>query len=367
MGVLVSCQPRPEVLIGELDDAIFAADFGDLIAGNGRPVYQDPAKFFRNTHPAKALTTVVRAVFDRLADPEQPGRLIRLSTGFGGGKTHTLMALWHLARNIDNPALGVALLPVAGRPMKVAVAAVDASKAGNPTFAVHGKDRPRSLWGEIAWQLGGSAALEKLGAADSPEANPTEPEFEGLFPDGPVLILLDELVVYMASLSSQGQGNLKAILTKLASIASRRPQTVVVVTDPGVQRAYADQALQLGMHLEEVEAAIALDDIIGRKGSDYDPIGDESAQVIITRLFESVDEETARSTAAEYSSLYARVNADLPGSVPLAALGAEYRAKIQQAYPLRISLQSDQSFRSNPISRFGAFRSPAREAVGALT
>ena len=360
MGVLTTCQPRPEVLIGELDDAIFAADFGDLIAGNARPVYQDPAKFFRNTHPAKALTAVISAVFDRLADGEQPGRLIRLSTGFGGGKTHTLMALWHLAMKIDDPALGDALLPAAGRPTRVSVAAIDASKAGTPLFAVHGKDRPRSLWGEIAWQLGGSAALAQLGPADDPEANPTEQEFESLFPDGPVLVLLDELVVYMASLTTQGQGNLKAILTKLASIASHRPQTVVVVTDPADQRAYADQAGQLGLHLAEVEAAIALDDIIGRKASDFDPIGDESAQVIITRLFDAVDTEAAAATAADYASLYARVNADLAGSVPLEALSAEYQAKIKQSYPFHPRLLATASDRLGALQEFNKSRGTLR-------
>jgi predicted AAA+ superfamily ATPase len=208
MGVLTGCTPRQEVLKGDLDDAIFAADFGDLIADKAPKVYGEAPTFFQNTHPAKQLCKVVQAVFDRVATAKEGGATIRLSTGFGGGKTHTLMALWHLARNIDNPGMGTDLLPAAGRPKKVKVCALDASKAGVPTFARHGKTDVRSLWGELAYQLGSEKGWKLLGNADDPERQPDEALLEKLFPAGPVLLLLDELVVYMATLSERGQGNL---------------------------------------------------------------------------------------------------------------------------------------------------------------
>jgi predicted AAA+ superfamily ATPase len=103
MGVLTSCKPRKEVLKGDLNDAIFAADFGDLIDGTAPPVYRDPKLFFQNTHPAVPLCSIARRVFERLANPKEAGAFLRLSTGFGGGKTHTLTAFWHLANNIGDP------------------------------------------------------------------------------------------------------------------------------------------------------------------------------------------------------------------------------------------------------------------------
>ena len=114
-------RPRTEVLKGELTDAVFAADFGRLVAGDPdvSKVYSNAATFFANTHPAQQLCRVVGAVFGRLADPKEGGATIRLSTGFGGGKTHTLMALWHLAQNVDKTSMGTELLPAAGRPGKV--------------------------------------------------------------------------------------------------------------------------------------------------------------------------------------------------------------------------------------------------------
>ena len=55
MGVRDFCVPREDVLRGEINDAIFAADFGDLVSDGAPDVYRDPATFYANTHPAREL------------------------------------------------------------------------------------------------------------------------------------------------------------------------------------------------------------------------------------------------------------------------------------------------------------------------
>jgi len=358
MGILKYCKPRKEVLKGDLDDAIFAADFGDLIAGKAPKVYGDPKTFFQNTHPAKQLCKVIEVVFERLADPKEAGATLRLSTGFGGGKTHTLMALWHLAKNISNLSLGTELLPAAGRPKSVTVVGVDLGKAGYPVFSQHGKTKVHSLWGEIAFQLGGASALKLLGEADHPERQPTEPLISKWFPSGPVLILLDEIVVYMAALSEQGQGNLLAFLNKLASVVSKRPQTVLVVTDPADQRAYAKQAQKLGD--AQMAAAIKLDDLFGRKMTDFDPIGEEAAKVIIRRLFEKVDSAGAQAASAAYHSLYDRVVKEYPGCLPPSASTTEYSKKIVECYPFHPRLMETAQGRLGALQEFNKSRGTLR-------
>jgi hypothetical protein len=330
MGVLTGCKPRKEVLTGELDDAIFAADFGDLIAGKAPRVYGDAATFFQNTHPAAQLCKVIEVVFGRLANPEEGGATIRLSTGFGGGKTHTLMAMWHLAENVADLALGAELLPAAGRPKTATVAAVDGSDAGE-TFARHGKAVTKSLWGELAYQLGGEKAWKALGELDDPERQPDQPLVEGWFPSGPVLLLLDELVVYMATLSERGQGNLLAFLGKLTSVVANRPQTALVVTDPAGQPSYAQQAASLAAAI--AAATVKLDDIFGRKMSDFDPVGGEAARVIVRRLFQKVDGAAAQAASKVYYDLYERVSHDQPGTVPPTAANASFAKRIVDAYP----------------------------------
>lgn len=332
MGVLTGCKPRLEVLEGDLEDAIFAADFGDLIAEDPRTpaVYRDPKTFFANTHPAKDLQRIVQHVFGRLAKKGEAGAAIRLSTGFGGGKTHTLMALWHLASNIGKSGLGAELLPGAGRPKSVSVVAIDGSKAGAPVFLRHGAVQVKSLQGEVAYQLGGAAAVRKLGKADDVDAQPDEQLVASLFPEGPALILLDELVIYMAGLSDQGQSNVLAFINKLVSIAVKRPQTVIVITDPGTQMAYAKVSTALQKMLD---AAKKLDEILGRKLSDFDPIGAESARVIARRLFERIDPAAAEAASATYHALYLRVAEEHLELIPASATSPDYAKRIVESYP----------------------------------
>lgn len=358
MGVLTGCKPRKEVLKGDLDDAIFAADFGDLIEDKAPAVYGKAAAFFQNTHPAQPLRKLIEAVFGRLANSKEPGAAIRLSTGFGGGKTHTLMALWHLGKNIGDHTLGTDLLPAAGRPKAVTVAAVDGSKAGVPVFARHGKTEIGSLWGELAYWLGGENAARTLGKNDDPESQPDAGSLEKLFPPGPVLILLDELVVYMATLSDRGQGNVLALVTKLAAVASKRPQTVLVVTDPGAQAAFASQSERLRQGLVPIETK--LDEVFGRKMSDFDPIGDESAEVIIRRLFERVDSGAAQAASATYHSLYDRVAREKPNLLTPSAAGAPYAKSIVRSYPFHPRLLDTAKDRLGALQEFNKSRGTLR-------
>jgi hypothetical protein len=359
VGILSTCKPRPDVLSGDLKDAIFAADFGDVVAGHsGTPdVYRDPELFFRNTHPARDLTRIVREVFGALAKSGEPGLALRLSTGFGGGKTHTLLSLWHLARNIDNSKLGTELLPAAGRPKQVHVAAVDGAKAGHPVFAQHGGVVVKSLAGELAYRFGGAAAVKQLGEADDVTAQPTEAAIETTFPDGPVLILLDELVMYLSGLDDQGRKNTLNVVNKLVAIASRRPQTVLVVTDPGVQPAYAGESADLGKVLT---AARALDELLGRKTTDFDPIGSESAKVIARRLFESVEPSAAQQAAKAYHSLYARVADEHPDLIPASARTEEYSQRILESYPFHPRLLDTAKDRLGALADFQRSRGVLR-------
>ena len=241
-AVRESCVPRSEVLKGDLGDAIFAADFGHVIEERAPEVYQNPEEFFRNTHPAAPLRKVISTIFGRLADPNEAGAVIRLSTGFGGGKTHTLIALWHLAKTISQ-TLGTELLPAAGRPKDVAVAGVDGDKLGATVCGRHDGLITQSLWGELAFQLSGAEGYAKAESVDNPETAPDSALIREALPsDKPVLILLDELVLYMAKLSEQGRKSLLAFVGALTSEIAGRSQSVLVITDPAGQPSYRKEA-----------------------------------------------------------------------------------------------------------------------------
>jgi len=355
MSVLsaTNCKPRKEVLKGDLEDAIFAADFGDLIAGKAPNVYSDPHQFFQNTFPTKGLTKIVDLVFERLKNPREAGAGIRLSTGFGGGKTHALITLWHLGKNVGDPSVGQDLLPTKQRPKLLTVVGIDAAKGSVPDFSKHGNTKIHSLWGELFWQLGGEKAFKTLGKADHPEASPNDAQIEAAFPKGPVLILLDELVTYMARLTGNGQGNLLGVLNSLNSVVTKRPQTVLIVTDPTGMAAFAKESAAIA-------SAIRLDEILSRRMSDCDPIGDESAKIIVRRLFENVNQQAAQSTAVVYQNLYKRVHQDSPGSVPASAITTEYARRIADSYPFHPRLLDTAQDRLGALQDFQKSRGVLR-------
>lgn len=330
ISVRQACVPRPEVLAGDLEDALFAADLAHVIEGRAPKVYQDPETFLRNTYPTAQLRKVVTAVFECLANPAGAGALVRLSTGFGGGKTHTLIALWHLARNVSRLSLGTELLPAAGRPSAVTVVGIDARPFGAEVCGVHGNLRTHSLWGELAYQLGGEEGYRRFRGTDAPDSDPHAADLRALFPEGPLLVLLDELVIYMAKLSERAQSALMGFLNNLIAEIVARPQSVLVITDPASQPAYAVTTEELK---RQIAAALRLDDILARRSTEFDPIADEAAQVLSRRLFERVDAEAAQIASAEYLAAYQRIRATQPDALPGEAATADYAARIVRCYP----------------------------------
>ena len=97
--IFETCEPRPEVLKGELKEDIFAARLMDVILEKAEGVYQKPEVFFENTFPTQGLKDLLSETFGRLTGKRPANNsVIRLETAFGGGKTHNLIALYHIAR-----------------------------------------------------------------------------------------------------------------------------------------------------------------------------------------------------------------------------------------------------------------------------
>lgn len=328
MGVKQGSAPRDDVRQGELDDAIFAASFGKLIRDEGPDIYRRADRFFQNTHPTAALSKLCRDVFGRLGSTSEGGAILRLSTGFGGGKTHALMTLWHLARNIGDPTIGTDLLPPAGRPKGIRVVGIDAEGAGYPIFARHGEQEARGLAAELAFLFGGASALNAFGPMNSAAASPDAAAVEAMLPDEPFLILLDEIVLYMAKLTQQEVGNLVGFLRTLMTAIVTRRQAVLVITDPKDQPADATNAARLE-HLARM-----IEQQTGRQATVIEPIGDETAQVIIRRLFDRVDPAAAAKASADYHALYQRVAEEHPNLVPEEARSPKYADRIRTCYPL---------------------------------
>ena len=199
--------PHDDVASGRYQQAEFAADLWQVHIGQGVPEYRDPHEFFRRTYLTVSLKQLLVNATHRLqgsgGDP-----VVQLQTNFGGGKTHSMLALYHLFSGVSAASLvGVdALLADAklGQPpsAKRVVLVGNKISAGNPSLKPDGCE-VRTLWGELAWQLGGKAAFDRVAADDRNATNPGDVLRELFDQYGPCLILIDEWVAYARQLHDQ--------------------------------------------------------------------------------------------------------------------------------------------------------------------
>jgi Protein of unknown function (DUF499) len=194
-------QVHPDVDSPNFSEDIFALDLGPLADGNKSvpTVYRDAEHFFRVSYPTKGLRSLLEDVLSRLSGGAG-NRILKLLTPFGGGKSHTLASLFHAARN--RKALDI--LPEAqgfARPANVRTAVFD----GQFFDATKGKEIPgekfraQTMWGWIAWSLGGKKGYEIMRQQDEARVAPGADEIMALLADGPNLILLDEVLQYLIS------------------------------------------------------------------------------------------------------------------------------------------------------------------------
>jgi predicted AAA+ superfamily ATPase len=194
--------PHPDVLKGTFQQSEFAADITAVNTGKAAHEYQDAAAFFQRTFITEGMRLLLIQVAQRL-NGKGGEPVIQLQTAFGGGKTHTMLAVYHLAKRgcplgdlAGIPALidqaGVMDVPQA----HVAVLDGNAHAPGQPWK--HGARVIRTLWGELAWQLGGEEAFARVEGADTTGTSPGKDMLKALLEKyAPCVILIDELVAYI--------------------------------------------------------------------------------------------------------------------------------------------------------------------------
>lgn len=335
--------PHSDIRDGRLDEAVFAANIWAVRQNNAPTTYLDPEQFFGKTFLTGGLVKVLKKVGKALCGTAEAGdRIISLQTAFGGGKTHTQVAVWHLARNPDvlrKSAACAEVREVIGDlipkgPCNVAVF------TNQTCDATQGRKTPegvqtRTLWGELALQLGGVELYKQIEANDQNRAVP-----QGLFTDilqkaSPCLILLDEMADYCvgAMAVTVGQGTLAdqtvSFVQQLTEAASQVPGAVIVATLPAshLEVASSDKGQEILSRLEKR---------FGRMSSDLKPVADEEInEVVRRRLFERLGDPAVHAQVADaFMKLYGAHK----NEVPQEASKAAFRDRILAAYPFHPSL-----------------------------
>jgi hypothetical protein len=333
---------HPDVVSEHFSEDIFALDLGPLADGkqNVPAVYRDPEHFFRVSYLTKGLRSLLQDVLSRLSDGAG-NRVLKLLTPFGGGKSHTLASLFHAARN--RKALDV--LPEAQglpRPADVHTAVFD----GQFFDATKGKEIPgekfraQTMWGWIAWSLGGKKGYEILRKQDEARVAPGADEIITLLAEGPNLILLDEVLQYLIS-----AGGVKIHQTTLRDEALTFLQrlTVAVGNTTNTALVFSLQSSKRES-LEYVNLLQTVDHLAARKDQLREPVeGNEVLAVIQRRLLARIPtSEEATPAAMAYQDVvtqmkrgYAKGRAE---EQQAEEEGLALRERVRTAYPFHPAL-----------------------------
>lgn len=331
------CDPRQDVVEGRMRDEEFAADLAGVVNGKAPPEYADPVLFFRHTHPTRGLRTLLETSCKRLSGTGgEINSVVRLDTQFGGGKTHSLIALVHAVRGmkgVSNPAefIDPKLLPAG----EVRVAALDGENSDPANgLRLEGNLLARSLWGEMAYRLAGREGFERIRTSDEKHVAPGADTIVELFGGKPTLILIDEVAIYLrkvAKVFPTAVDQFAAFIQALLKAVAATPRVCLVFTlavradDKAAKDAYKAEQQMAMSAFEEAES------VVGRKATQLNPTEeDETVAVLQRRLFDRVDLNAAEGVVAEYVALWDRNKETLHAD----AYNAEAREQFRRGYPL---------------------------------
>lgn len=304
-------KPRADILSGELNEAIFAANLADVLQGRAPLEYRDPAHFFQQTYPTQGLVNLLATVAKRLASGVGDS-VIQLQTPFGGGKTHALISLYHLFRHgmqYRGAALVCQSLERAGLDALPEVRI--ACFVGEDADPLKGK----TPWGALAEQLGVYPLVEEH---DHRRRAPGRDLVLQMLGEHPTLILLDELTVYLVG-AKDIQEQVLAFCQQLTEAVGVAPRAALVATLPS--SAPYGEAGERALH--------QLEQIFGRVQALYTPVeGDEFFRVLRQRLMQEVVDPTELNRIVDaFIDLYKRFD------VPEEARQDAYRERMRLAYP----------------------------------
>lgn len=358
--------PHPDVLANRFKEAEFAADLFAVDAGHASEDYASPESFYRITFLTEGLKRVLLSALQRLngtgGDP-----VIGLQTAFGGGKTHTMLGVLHLAKAND---LGLLegfgpLIEQAGiknwKKPKIAVF-VGTSKGTDVPLNLKDGPKVHTLWGYIAWRLAGEAGLRLVQGAEDAHTNPGSELMVEVFKlAGPSVVLLDELVAYARQLPEDRFEAFLSFIQSLTEAAKMAPGILIVGSLP-------ESDLEAGGE-KGVQALRRLQAVFGRVHSTWLPAsGNETYEIIRRRLFQPFDaegEKAREETVKAFYDLYKKNQAEFPPE----AKEARYLELLRLSYPIHPELFDRLSKDWASLARFQRTRGVLRfmaNVVGVL-
>lgn len=346
--------PHADVATGNFQAAEFAADLYKVAHGTeaGRD-YADPREFFARTYLTNGLRDLIGRAVRRLGGDDNASPVINLQTNFGGGKTHSMLSLWHLAAGEPIGAFpqelqellaasGYSALPQGIRRVALVGNHLSATGSTKPDGTV-----VRTVWGELAWQLGGREAFDLVADADAHSTPPGEALHDLLAAYSPALILIDEWVAYARSLVGRtdlaggtfdDQFTFAQALTEAVKGTSGALLAISIpASESGDDRPVAGSSEEVG-GTHGLEALKRLQNVVRRVADQWRPASaDEAYHIVRQRLFTEPDSAALAeigATARAFVEFYRRYSSDFP----LEARDPAYERRIRETYPIHPEL-----------------------------
>jgi hypothetical protein len=354
-SIFETCEPRQDVLTGELAEDQFAASLADVAHSSDAPeVYADPRLFFEKTYPTSGLQELLTRLSTRFVgahndDYTGTNGILRLDTSFGGGKTHNQIAAYHLAESPSAvPDLSDFILDqdIADEYTDAAALGLDVNTAVFVGAHVDAEDArsnyddpdapaTKTMWGEMAYQLFGREGYEFLRENDENRTPPGTTKLERLFErnDNPSLILIDEIAAYLEQAAAVEIGDstlakqTNTFLMSLLSATQNNDKVTVVLSI--ADTAFADQAEDVrGLVSESISEFNRISDRV--EGSITPTEDEEISAVLRHRLFEQIDSDGRDATVDAYASFYTGDRDSFPDS----ATSPDHSERLEESYPI---------------------------------
>lgn len=346
--------PHHDVATGNFAASEFAADLYKVAFGGEQDSgYADAVEFFRRTYLTEGLTDLVGRAVRRLSGDDNAPPVINLQTNFGGGKTHSMLALWHVAAGLpvgEFPQETQELLTKNGysgtNVRRVAIVGNHFSPSGER------KDEGthvNTIWGELAWQLGGPEGYAIVAKADADRTTPGEALHDLLAKYSPAVILIDEWVAYARSLVGRDDlagGTFDDQFTfaqSLTEAVKGTPGVLLVISIPASEsgedtdKVVAGNAEEVG-GVHGLEALKRLQNVVRRVADQWRPASSaEAYQIVRQRLFIQPDGAALASigaTARAYVDMYRKYTDDFPRE----SRDTAYEDRIKRTYPIHPEL-----------------------------
>jgi len=328
-------RPHKDVLEGSFKQSEFAADITQVFSGNAPAEYQDPEKFFSRTFITEGMRLLLISVAQRLAghggDP-----VVQLQTAFGGGKTHTMLAVYHLAsREVSTDKLmgippvldeaGISELP------RARMAVIDGIRLSPSQARTYGSTTVNTLWGELAWQLLGEEGFALVADSDADGTSPGKEVLKVLLSRAaPCVILIDELVAFTRQLELGKQYKAGTFDSNISFIQGLT-EALKAVPNAILLASLPESELEVGGTMGQ-RALESLETYFARVESVWKPVGSREAfEIVRRRLFESSGERAeVEGISRQFSDFY-RQHAD---KFPVETQSNEYFERLCASYPI---------------------------------